>query len=56
MINTVLVVDNQHYLREYAEDTPFEAIVIDEYDTNIVVRSIKTDKEYERYTFQVTEI
>lgn len=53
--NTVIVVDNSNYKSEYAEKVPFKAVVLGKYDTNILVKSLNTKKEYELYHHQILE-
>ena len=51
----VIVVDNSNYKADYAEKVPFRAKVLDKYENEIVVISLKTGKEYELYYHQILE-
>jgi hypothetical protein len=53
--NIVIVVDNGNYKADYAEKVPFKAKVEDKYENEIIVRSLKTGKEYELYYHQILE-
>ena len=51
----VIVVDNSNYKSHFAEDVPFKAIVTRVFDTEVWVKSIVTNKEYELYESQLLE-
>ena len=53
--NIVIVIDTSNYKAGFSEDVPFKAEVIDEYDVNILVRSLETGIEYELYFHQILE-
>lgn len=52
---TVIVIDTNDYRSYYSEKVPFKAIVQDVYDNKIVVKSIKSNREYELYYHQILE-
>jgi hypothetical protein len=51
--NIVIVIDTSNYEASFSEEVPFKAKVIDKYDINTVVKSLKTNKEYELYDYQI---
>ncbi len=53
--NIVIVIDNSNYKATYAEKVPFKAKVEHKFDSEIIVKSITTGKEYELYYFQILE-
>ena len=53
--NTVIVLDNGNYKSSYAEKCPFKAVVRDNYDNTLIVKSLTTNKEYELYKYQILE-
>ena len=53
--NVVIVIDNSNYKASYAEKVPFKAKVENKYDNEIIVKSLKTGKEYELYYTQILE-
>jgi len=55
MNKPLIVLDNGNYKSSYAEETPFLAAFIKEYDNNVVVVSLETGKEYELYKYQILE-
>jgi hypothetical protein len=52
---TVIVIDNSQYKNSYSEKPPFKAKIIMEYDGNVQVKSLTTNKEYELYPWQILE-
>jgi len=55
MDNVVIVVNTDNYKSSYSEKPPFKARILYEYDVNIVVKSLTTNKEYELYSHQILE-
>jgi len=53
--NTIIVHDLGNYKDEFKEPTPFKGVVLEKYDTQIIVKSLSTNKEYEIYTYQCLE-
>ena len=45
--DTVIVLDNKTYHKDFAEPTPFKARIIDFYESGILVISEETNKGYE---------
>lgn len=52
---TVIVLDTSNYKDSYSEKTPFKAVVEQNYDNEIWVKSIETGKQYELYYNQILE-
>lgn len=53
--NIVIVLNNDNYKANYAEEVPFKAIILSRSDMCVIVKSIITNKEYELYPEQILE-
>ena len=53
--NLVIVLDLGNYKESCRESVPFKAKVVDKYEYQLVVKSFKTNKEYEIYYNQILE-
>ena len=53
--NLVIVLDLGNYKESCRESVPFKAKVVDKYEYQLVVKSLKTNKEYEIYYNQILE-
>ena len=53
--NLVIVLDLGNYKESCRESVPFKAKVVDKYEYELVVKSLKTNKEYEIYYNQILE-
>lgn len=53
--NLVIVLDLDNYKESCRESVPFKAKVVDKYEYQLVVKSFKTNKEYEIYYNQILE-
>ena len=53
--NLVIVLDLGNYKESCRESAPFKAKVVDKYEYQLVVKSLKTNKEYEIYYNQILQ-
>ena len=53
--NLVIVLDLGNYKESCRESVPFKAKLVDKYEYELVVKSLKTNKEYEIYYNQILQ-